>query len=235
MCTLAHVLESEGIATVALAANRDVATAMHPPRALYCDFPHGRPLGHPRDPASQQRVLDAAFELLTRPGPCVFEEFPEAIHDVSEAAACPIPPRFDPSLPAAVDEAQALRPAWQRAYKQSGHTQVGGRTVSPDEIIDAVRKFVAIADGEPWPQAGFADENDLVGAGLDIRAYAEELALALSDHVPAARSAEAWLFQQTETGKLLKAAVERLRHADPPLPTLGLIIPRYLDTTKAPA
>jgi hypothetical protein len=188
---------------------------MHPPRALFCDFPHGRPLGHPRNPVFQRRVLDAAFELLKR--------------RVTEATACPIPPRFDPSLPAAVDEAQALRPAWQRAYKQSGVTQVG-RTVNPDQIVDAVREFVAIADGEPWPQAGFADENEPVGAGLDIRAYYEELALALSDHVPAARPAEAWLFQQTETGKLLKTAVETLRHADPPIPTLGLIIPGYLDS-----
>ena len=53
--TLAHVFEAAGLASVVLASNREQARRIAPPRALFCDFPLGRPLGAPRDPALQRR------------------------------------------------------------------------------------------------------------------------------------------------------------------------------------
>ena len=64
MGTLASVLEDAGLATVALSIIRGQVETTRPPRALHCEFPLGRPLGRPGDPALQRRVIDAAFALL---------------------------------------------------------------------------------------------------------------------------------------------------------------------------
>jgi len=45
----------------------------HPPRALHCEFPLGRPLGRPGDAAFQRRVLVAALRLLERSGTAATE------------------------------------------------------------------------------------------------------------------------------------------------------------------
>mgnify|MGYP000284807589 CR=1 FL=1 len=51
MSTLAHVFEAAGMATVALGSVRKQIESTAPPRGLWCDFPLGRPLGKPGDPA----------------------------------------------------------------------------------------------------------------------------------------------------------------------------------------
>jgi D-proline reductase (dithiol) PrdB len=211
------------LATVALSLVRPHIERLHPPRALHCEFPLGRPLGRPGDPAFQRRVLDTAFALLLRPSGPVLEIFPEVIDDEAELPlACPVPPRFDPAVPAAVDEARALRPAWERANAHLGHTQVG-RTIGVDGIPDAIAGFVRIADGTPWTEAGLP--GDPAAAAMDIRAYYEEAALGLADHVPAARAAESWLYRSTHAGAVLKAALATLAAADPPYGRLFYIVP----------
>ena len=125
MSTLGHVFEAAGIATVVLAATRSVAERIHPPRTLYCDFPLGRPLGHPDDPAFQQDVLARAFALLDEPTGPVLVDHPVSIVADEVALTCSLPPRFDPDLPAAVDEANGLRKAYDRALERRGVTTVG--------------------------------------------------------------------------------------------------------------
>jgi hypothetical protein len=221
--TLAHVIEAAGLATVALSLVQSHIERLHPPRALHCEFPLGRPLGRPDDAAFQRRVLDAAFGLLARPAGPVLEIFPETIDDEADAPlACPVPPRFDPTVPPAVDEARALRPAWERAHARLGRTQIG-RTTDPDGIADAVAAFVRLADGTPWTEAGLP--GDPADVAMDIRAYYEESALGLAGHVPAARSAESWFYRATSTGAVLKAALAALTGGDPPYQRLGYIVP----------
>jgi hypothetical protein len=216
-------LEAEGLATVALVSNRVHAERIRPPRALYCDFPLGRPLGVPRDPAFQRRVLDHAFGLLEAPSGPVLEDFPEVIRDaVDEPIACPLPPRHDPNLAPAVDEARGLRPAWERAREANGGSQVG-RVVDADRIPDAIQAFVRIADGTPWPEADIP--GDPAAVLMDIRCYYEEVATALCDHVPAARAAESWFYRSTATGALMRAVVERLAQAEPSFPGLFYLAP----------
>ncbi len=65
---IAAELERRGIATVCITLLREVAQAVRPPRALYVPFPHGYPLGAPREPAVQRAVIDAALALLERDG-----------------------------------------------------------------------------------------------------------------------------------------------------------------------
>lgn len=221
--TLAHVIEAAGLATVALSLVRPQIEQSRPPRALHCEFPLGRPLGRPGDPEFQRRVLSAAFALLQRRDGPVLEDFPETIADEADTPlACPLPPRYDPEVPAAVDEARALRPAWQRARKASGGTQVG-RFVDADGIPDAVAAFVRVAEGVPWRDAGLP--GDPAAVAMDIRAYYEEAAVAIADHLPAARAAESWLYRTTETGAVLKAAMTQMAQADPSYERIFYLVP----------
>src|SRR5260370_18994477 len=185
---------------------RNLTERLHPPRALHCEFPLGRPLGKPGDPAFQRTVLDAAFALLRAPAGPVLVDFPEAIGDAAdEALACTLPPRFDPTLSAAVDEVLGLRAAYERQRAATGRTMVG-RAVTADQIRAAVGAFVCIADGMPWQEAwqkaGLEAPPPQVQS--DVRAYYEEAALALSDHVPEARAAESWFYRHTATGGVLR-------------------------------
>jgi len=221
--TLAHVFEAAGLASVVLASNREQARRIAPPRALFCDFPLGRPLGAPRDPALQRRVLEAAFDLLQAPAGPLLADFPEAIHDAAAAPlACPIPPRDDADQPPAVAEARAQRPAWEPARTANRSSQVG-RVIDADAVPEALEAFLRIAEGTPWREAGIPGD---VGAVLmDIRCYYEEAAMALAEHVPAARAAESWYYQRTEAGALMKRMIEQLVDSDPPFPYLYYLAP----------
>jgi hypothetical protein len=181
---------------------------MRPPRALHCEFPLGRPFGRPGDPAFQLRVLEAALELLSRPSGPVLEEFPETITEDLEPVACAVPPRFDPSLPPAVDEAIALRGAYERWRSATGRTAVG-RVMDADGVPDALGSLIRIAEGTSLEAAGLPGEPRLVAA--DLRAYYEEAAMALAGHVPAARQAESWFVWHTEAGEVLRRAQTALR------------------------
>lgn len=224
MCVLAHVFEAHGIATVTLASVRPVAEAMHPPRALYCEFPLGRPLGKVGDPAFQTSVLDAAFGLLDAPSGPVLADFPEVIELGTEPLACSLPPRFDPDLPPAVDEVRGLRAAWERSRDSRGRTSVG--RVLPGERIDEVAAaFAAVAAGTPWKEAGFPDNP--VGCAHDLRDYYEEAALALADAPDAAvpGAIETWYYEVTEAGRTVLAARKAMQDQGAPFPLWFYLAP----------
>ena len=218
MCALAHVLEAAGLSTVMLSSIRAFAEKIKPPRALHCEFPLGLTLGKPRDPEFQHRVLAAAFALLERPSGPVLEDFPVVIDGAEgEALSCPLPPRYDPKLPAAVDEAQALRPAYDRAVKATGRTSVG-RHIQADEIPEAVAKFAKIAAGAPWNEVFTLEELKAFPPlsmllAHDIRAYYEELSADLVDGPPGPYAAERWFYDKTEAGKAIMAARRALEQA----------------------
>jgi hypothetical protein len=213
VCVLAHVLETAGIATVALASVLPVAEQMHPPRALYCEFPLGRPLGVPGDAALQHAVLRRAFALLDAPSGPVLDTYPDVISaDDAQPMACELPPRYDPSVPAAVDEATALLPAYQRSRAARG-TSVG-RTTDGRGIPAAVGALVRIADGTPWTDAGLP--GDPISVAHDVRSYYEEVAIELAAAPPHAGGAEAWFYEQTEAGHTLLAARRAMKDSGAP-------------------
>ncbi len=211
MSTLAHVFEAEGLATIALGSQRNQIENTAPPRGLWCDFPLGRPLGKPADPAFQHRVLAHAFSLLDATGP-VFEVFAEAIvDDGTEVLACPLPPRHNPDLHPAVDEARGLRPAYDRAVARFGNRTGAGRVVDADHIGDAISAFALVAEGMDWKDAGIPGIPARVAQ--DIRGYYETAALGLADHVPGAWAGTRWFFEKTEGGKTVLAARAAMRDA----------------------
>jgi len=220
VCVLAHVLEAHGIATVALVSVERLAERMRPPRALYCEFPLGRPLGRPGDAQHQHEVLRTAFGLLGAPAGPVLTAWPEAIGRDAHPLVCPLPERMDAGLPAAVAEVRGMRSAYDTYRRTHGRTSVGLGVapdgVAPDGLEAAAAGFVHIAAGTPWREAGLPANP--VACALDLRSYYEEAALALTDGVPDAGAAEAWFFGATATGAALRAARDRMREADAPFP-----------------
>ena len=202
---------------------RNVAERIRPPRALYVEFPLGLPLGKPGDAEFQHGVLAAAFALLEEPTGPVLADFPEAIKSEGTGPLqCSVPPRYDPELHPAVDEAQGLRSAYDRAVARNGRTTVGSH-VSLDDLPDAIGKFARIAAGEPWDEVGLDGPAGRVGQ--EIRTYYEELACELA-HGPAGPWAvERWFYERTETGKVLLEARRRMRDAGAPQLAWFLLAP----------
>ena len=182
---------------------------------LHCDFPLGRPLGKPGDAAFQRSVLEAAFALLTRTDVPVLVDFPDIIADASDTPlTCTVPLRDDPTLHPAIAEVLGLRAAYERQRSSTGRTMCS-RVGGPDKVREHVEAFVRIAQGTPYDEAGF--DGAVIGqAAMDVRAYFEEAALALSDHVPEARQAESWFYRTTQTGRVLREARAAIVAADGP-------------------
>ena len=225
MSTLAHVLEAAGLVTIALSSNLSVVERMHPPRVLHCEFPLGRPLGKPGDVEYQRDVLHRAFALYDATEP-VLEIHPDVIEADETPMACALPPRYDPNLPPAVDEARALRAAYDRALAKHGATSVG-RTISVDQIYEALDVFHQWANGAPWKETPLPDRN-AIGICLDIRAYYEEAGLELVDGpTPGGRSTESWFYESTEAGKTLMAARAALKAQEAPFPLWFYMAPAH--------
>ena len=211
MSTLAHIFEAEGIATIALGSIKSQIETTAPPRGLWCDFPLGRPLGVPSDSEFQHRVLSKAFELLDSPEPIFAEYDVSIVDDGTEVMAGPMPPRHDPDLHAAIDEANGIRPAYDRAIAKYGNRVGAGRTVQADEITTAIDAFIRVADGTPWKEAGIPGIPARVSQ--DIRGYYETAALALSDHAPSAWAGTRWFLDHTEAGRVVMAARQAMADA----------------------
>ena len=219
VCALAYVFESAGIATVSLVSMVEVATRMHPPRALYGDFPLGRPLGRPNDPEFQHRVLASAFGLLASAKQPTLITFPEVVVDeVDVPLSCPMPARLDASVPASVDEMRGLRRAFDRAADSGIRT-----ALDPEDVEAALFAFERVVAGTPWVEAEIPD-NPLTAA-LGIRSYYEQAAAGLSDHVPAARAAESWFAQTTASGALMREAMRVMRDQKAPQPFWFYLLP----------
>ena len=217
MSALAHVFEAAGLSTIVLASMKEVAEKMAPPRALYCEFPLGRPLGRPDDVELQRDVLTTALGLLEADDGPVLETYPEVIESDEQPLSCTIPPRHDPSLPPAVDEAKGLRAAYDRAVAARGRTSVG-RAIDADTVADALGVLHRWAQGERWDEVPLPGKNT-IAVGHDIRAYYSEAALELADGPPpGGRAVDAWFHEETEAGRTVLAARKQLEEQGAPFP-----------------
>ncbi len=66
---VASVIERSGIPTVCLSLLREVTEKVRPPRALCVPFRIGYPLGEPRNPGLQRRIIRAALSLIEADNP----------------------------------------------------------------------------------------------------------------------------------------------------------------------
>ena len=224
MSVLAHVFESAGIATVVLASMRGVVEQLGPPRALFCAFPLGRPLGRPNDPQFQHEVLSQAFALLGAQSGPVIDDHPDVIEEATEAVSCQLPPAFDPTLHPAIDEANGIRKAYDRTVQARGATSVG-RVIGADQIIEGLEVLIRLADGEPWREVPIPSKST-TGLVHDIRTYYEEAALSLVDTQDiGGRALEEWFFTQTRAGQLVMDARRAIRAQEAPMPVWFYMAP----------
>ncbi|MEM8620740.1 MAG: hypothetical protein AAGF73_13555 [Actinomycetota bacterium] len=201
------MFEQAGITTVNVGLVRGQLETSRPPRALYVEFPLGRPLGRPDDVELQTAVLTAALDLTSRDDGPFIVDYSEVIADEGdEPAACPMPPRHDPDLHPAIDEARGIRNAYQRNVDATGRTLLG-RVASPDVdgVVTLLEQVLRLENGERLDDIGW-DTNTAIAAGQDIRAYYEEAGLQLADKVVGARSLESWFYSATEAGQLIRRA-----------------------------
>jgi hypothetical protein len=223
VCALAHVLEREGIATVTLVSRaRIFPERMRPPRALFCDFPLGRPLGKPGDAAFQRQVLVHAFALLDSSEP-VLRDFPEVVtDDGGEPLACVVPPHVEPGVSPAVGEARGLRAAFERA---SGRGIASA--IDPTFVEDALAAFERVVAGTPWREAGFPAKPQR--CTLAIRGYYEQAAVGLTQTPGGARAAEAWFVAHTIAGNTIKSALATMRAGAEPGNEWGILLSTLQD------
>lgn len=225
MSALAHVFEAAGLSTIVFASMIEVVEKMAPPRALYSEFPLGRPLGKPGDAAFQTDVLSRGFALLDATEQ-VLETHPVVIESDETPMSCSLPPRFDPSLAASVDEAQGIRSAYDRSFDKRGVTSVG-RAIDADTVPVALGVLQQWADGASWTDVALPGKNT-IAVCHDIRTYYEEASHELvTGPPPGGRAAEAWFFEKTEAGRTVMAARASLKTQEAPFPLWFYMAPGH--------
>ena len=212
MSALAHYLEEEGIATVAIALIRPQAENTKPPRALWVPFELGRPLGPPSDAAFQRRVILAALGmLLENGGPVRIIDFPD--DDPRTRPDSAWRPPFIPvivangsgeSLASRLEaEILLLRGAHQRWMEQHVRSTVGLSGLSIGECARYVADWLR-GRAPPSPRDGFSAPLILRFAVDDLKAYCLEAAGA-GTAKPSSRQLGDWLWNETATGSALYA------------------------------
>jgi hypothetical protein len=213
---LAHYLEEEGIATVAISLIRPQTENTEPPRALWVPFELGRPFGPPSDPAFQKRVILTALRLLEREtGPVIIEDFPD-----DDPRAQPDPawrPPFSPAAAAAGSaeslaarleaEILLLRGGHERWVAQHGRTTVGLSGLPIGESTRYVADWLR-GKAPPSPREGYSAPLILRFAVDDVKAYCLEAAAAGAAK-PSSRQLGDWFWNETAVG----AAIYALRAA----------------------
>lgn len=82
MGLIARVLEAAGYPTLSLSSAYSITRAVHPPRAVFIDFPLGHTSGKPHDAAQQDDLLRRAlhgFQSIRTPGDVLV--LPDSWHD----------------------------------------------------------------------------------------------------------------------------------------------------------
>ena len=211
MCVLAHYFESAGFATVLVGFVREHIEAIKPPRALWLDFPMGRPLGKPNDPAYQAKVIRAAFALYAAPSGPVLEDFPETIpvNDGRMGYALPVDLVLTTDdigdVDALVADVQAeidtLRPAYAAAVAARGRTTVGASELAVVDLAPYIAVFVK--GGKPnSPRKGVPPIPLLKLVVEDLAAYYTE-ARTHHDAIDDIEMLGKWFWEETQAGRLV--------------------------------
>jgi hypothetical protein len=186
---------------------REHTEKVRPPRALWVTFELGRPMGIPGDPPFQQRVVQAALDLLARTDGPLIADHPEHVAEQADFTgwACPInlaPAQID-SLAAEVDR---LATWYDRAVAAFSRTTVGVSGLD----MRAASALVDQALGGDLPEA-----QTLKHAVDDLKAYYLEAASAFPD-AGTPNTRKEWLWSKTRLGAALLALQPKLAASDNP-------------------
>jgi hypothetical protein len=212
---LGYTIEGQGVATTQISLVREHTEKIRPPRALWVPFPMGRPLGAPGDAAFQRRVLVAALELAEAESGPVLMDFPDEAPGANDLTGwtCPIPlPRSSETRAENLGaelahEIAQLRPWYEFAVERRGRTSFGILGLPIEELARFLLSQLG-NEPQPSPRDGIGDEEAVVFANEDLKAYYAEAALA-QPGAASGRDILTWIVERTAAGRLLLALQER--------------------------
>lgn len=239
MSVLAHYFESEGFATVLVGFVREHIEAVKPPRALFLDFPMGRPFGKPNDPVYQTAVIHAAFKLFEAESGPMLEDFPDVIPVRDGRMGYALPPELvltvdevgdvDALAAGVVAEIEALRPAYDAAVAARGRTTVGASGLEVADFVPFVAAFVK-GDIPNSPRKGVTPVPLLKLVVEDIAACYTE-ARTHRDGIDDIEMMGKWFWEETQAGRLMLAleavSLESENKVLRQIVNMSLITPRF--------
>ena len=213
MCGLAHILESHSFSTVLVGFVREHIEIIKPPRALWLNFPMGRPMGKPNDPDYQKKIIRSAFELLEKKAGPVLEDFPDIIpvKDGRMGYALPVDLVMKVSEIGDVDillseaqlEISSMYQDYLLAKKFRGRTTVGASEMEIKELAPFVASFVK-GEKPNNPGKGVTAIPQLKLVVEDLNAYYTETRMHRDD-IDDFEVLGKWFWEESKVGKLILA------------------------------
>lgn len=243
---LANYFESQGFTSVLVGFVREHIEAVKPPRALWLDFPMGRPMGKPNDPEFQMKVIRAAFSLLDKPSGPVLTDFPDVIpvKDGRMGYALPVELVIAKEDIGDVDqlvaeielEMEALRVPYEAAVLARGRTTVGASELPINEFVPYIAEFVKGSKPES-PRKGLPPVPLLKLVVEDLTAYYTE-ARTHRDNIDDIELLGKWFWEETKSGVLLlwleAVSLESDNKVLAQIVEMSLITPRFWSEGPTP-
>lgn len=208
---LAHYFESEGFATVLVGFVREHIEAIKPARALWLDFPMGRPFGKPNEPEYQKAVIRAAFKLFNATSGPVLEDFADVIpvRDGRMGYALPVKLVVSSAEVGDVDallaevqaEVEGLSGAYEMAVAARGRTTVGASELAVEELAPYIASFVK-GDKPISPRKGVTPIPLLKLVVEDLNAYYTETRTH-RDAIDDIELLGKWFWEESKAGLLI--------------------------------
>lgn len=210
---LAHFFESFGFATVLVGFVREHIEAIKPPRALWLNFPMGRPFGKPNDPEYQIKVIRAAFSLFNVVSGPVLHDFPEVIPVKNGRMGYALPVELvmkksqigdvDIMLQEVKKEIDNMKSDYNKALANRGRTTVGASQMKINEFADYIATFVK-GNIPQSPRKGLGSVPQLKLVVEDLQAYYTET-ITYRDNIDDFEILGTWFWEKTKAGKMILA------------------------------
>ena len=239
MCGLAQIFESQGLSTVLIGFVKEHMEIIKPPRALWLNFPMGRPLGKPNDPEFQKKIIRGAFELFQKSPAPVLEDFPEII-SVKEGRmsyALPVDLVYKVNelgdIEKLTDEVKKelsnLMPDYVKAIDINGRTTVGASEMEISDFVPYIAEF-AKGNKPKSPRKGLPAIPLLKLVVEDLNAVYTETRI-YKDKIDDFEMLGKWFWEETHAGKLLLAveavSLESNDQVLRQIASMSLLTPRF--------
>ena len=208
---LANYFEEQGFSTVLVGFVREHMQAIKPPRALWLNFPMGRPMGKPNDPDYQMKVIRVAFSLLDISSGPVLEDFLDVIPVRNGRMGYALPDELvvakadigdtDLLVTEIATEMEALRTSYEAAVAARGRTTVGASEMPINDFVPYIAQFVK-GNKPKSPRKGLSPIPLLKLVVEDLAAYYTE-ARTYRDNIDDIELLGKWFWEETKSGQLL--------------------------------
>ena len=184
-----------------------------PPRALWLNFPMGRPMGKPNDPEYQKRVIRSAFSLFEKTSGPVLEDFPDIIPVNGGRMSYALPVDLvlkvdeigdvDQLLNQVEHEVSQLLPDYQKAKYANGRTTVGASEIPIEDFASYIADF-ARGKKPKSPRKGLPAVPQLKLVVEDLTAFYTETRMYI-DRIDDFELLGKWFWEETKAGRLILA------------------------------